>query len=76
MWALETCTVFDDARVHVELLAAQVTVTAPGEVTLYLRAFDKFKDLAVYGQEARALITAAINVHGLARKFSQVSLRG
>ena len=76
MWTLETFTVFDDARVHVELLAAQVTVTAPGEVTLYLRAFDKFKDLAVYGQEARALITAAINVHGLARKFSQASLRG
>lgn len=75
MWTLETFTVFDDARVHVELLSAQVTVTAPGEVTLYLRAFDKLKDLAVFGREARALITAAINAHGLARKLSQVFLR-
>ena len=75
MWTLETFTVFDDARVHVELLSAQVTVTAPGEVTLYLRAFDKLKDLAVYGQEARAPITAAINAQVLTRKLSQVPLR-
>ena len=75
MWTLETFSVFDDARVHIELLSAQVTVTAPGEVTLYLRAFDKLKDLAVYGQEARALITAAIKAHGLTRKLPQVPLR-
>jgi hypothetical protein len=31
MWTLETFTVFDDSRVHVELLSAQVTVTAPSE---------------------------------------------
>ena len=64
MWTLETFTVFDDARVHIELLSAQVTVTAPGEVTLYLRAFDKLSELAVYGPEARALITAAISTLG------------
>jgi transcriptional regulator with XRE-family HTH domain len=60
MWTLEAFTVFDDARVHVELLSAQVTVTVPSEVVLYLRAFDKLADLAVYGPEARALITQAI----------------
>jgi hypothetical protein len=32
---------FDDARVHIELPAAQVTVMVPGEVTVYLRAFDR-----------------------------------
>lgn len=61
MWALEAFTVFDDARVHVELLAAQVTVTVPGEVVAYLRAFDQLSRLAVYGPEARARITSAIN---------------
>jgi hypothetical protein len=64
MWTLEAFTVFDDARVHVELLSAQVTVTAPGEITLYLRAFDKLAELAVYGAEARALLTAAISALG------------
>lgn len=64
MWTLETFTIFDDARFHVELLSAQVTVTAPGEVTLYLRAFDKLAELAVYGPEARGLITAAISALG------------
>jgi len=75
MWTLETFTVFDDARVHVELLSAQVTVTAPGEVTMYLRALDRLTELAVHGPEARELITAAIATHGLSlRKFPQVSL--
>ncbi len=64
MWTLEAFTVFDDARVHVELLSAQVTITVPGEVTMYLRALDKLGDLAVYGQEARAIITAAITALG------------
>jgi transcriptional regulator with XRE-family HTH domain len=61
MWTLEAFTVFDDTRVHVETLTAQVTVTAPGEVIVYLRAFDHLARLAVYGTEARTLITAAIN---------------
>lgn len=64
MWTLEAFTVFDDARVHVELLSAQVTVTVPGEVVVYLRAFDQLARLAVYGAEARALITDAIKALG------------
>ena len=31
MWTLETFTVFDDFRVHVELLSAQVTGHCPSE---------------------------------------------
>lgn len=61
MWTLEAFTVFDDTRVHVETLTAQVTVTAPGEVVVYLRAFDQLARLAVYSAGARALITSAIN---------------
>ena len=64
MWTVEAFTVFDNARVHVELLAAQVTVTVPGEVVVYLRAFERLAGLAVYGAEARTLITNAINALG------------
>jgi hypothetical protein len=61
VWPLESFTVFDDERVHVELLSAQVTVTAPSEITLYVRAFEKLAGLAVHGPAARELITAAID---------------
>jgi transcriptional regulator with XRE-family HTH domain len=64
MWTLETFTVFDDSRVHVELLSAQVTVTAPSEITLYVRAFEKLSAVAVYGPQARALIMNAIDALG------------
>lgn len=63
-WPLEQFTVFDDARVHVELLSAQVTVTAPSEITLYVRAFERLGRLAVYGDAARALIDDAIAALG------------
>jgi hypothetical protein len=61
LWPLEQFTVFDDERVHIELLSAQVTVTAPSEITLYVRAFEKLAALAVHGPAAAELITAAIN---------------
>lgn len=60
VWPLEAFTVFDDARVHVELLSAQVTVTTPSEIVLYARAFDKLSGAAVHGAEARARISDAI----------------
>jgi hypothetical protein len=64
MWPLEQFTVFDDSRVHVELLSAQVAVTVPGEIILYVRAFDRLARLAVYGDAARALIGDAITALG------------
>ncbi|UCM87517.1 helix-turn-helix domain-containing protein [Streptomyces marincola] len=63
-WVLEGFTMFDDQRVHVELLGAQVTVTAPGEVDLYVRAHARLLDLAVHGDRARRLILAALNALG------------
>ncbi|MCX4675017.1 helix-turn-helix transcriptional regulator [Streptomyces sp. NBC_01433] len=60
MWTLETFDIFDDQRVHVELLTAQVTLTAPGEVGMYVKAWGDLKGLAVYGSEARALVAAAL----------------
>jgi Domain of unknown function (DUF5753) len=64
LWPLESFTVFDDERVHIELLSAQVTVTAPSEITLYVRAFEKLAELAVYRTQARALIAAAVDALG------------
>ncbi|QLE73089.1 transcriptional regulator [Streptomyces rectiverticillatus] len=61
MWTLEGFNIFDDERVHVELLTAQVTVTAPGEVAMYVKAFSELRDLAVYGASARAVVTAALD---------------
>lgn len=61
VWPLESFTIFDDERVHIELLSAQVTVTAPSEIMLYARAFEKLSELAVYGTQAHELITAAID---------------
>lgn len=61
-WPLETFTIFDRQRVHVETLSASIKETQPSDVELYLKAFRNLKDLAVYGAEARSLITSAIDV--------------
>lgn len=50
MWTLETFTCFDAERAHVELLAAQVTVTVSREVRTYLDAFAELAALAVQGR--------------------------
>jgi Domain of unknown function (DUF5753) len=60
VWPLEAFAVFDDSRVTVELLSAQVTVTTPSEIVLYVRAFEKLSGLAVYGEHARRRISAAM----------------
>lgn len=60
MWGQETFTMFDDERVHVELLTAKVTVTQPSEIATYARAFAELAKMAVYGDDARALVRAAI----------------
>ncbi|WP_405615257.1 helix-turn-helix domain-containing protein [Streptomyces sp. NBC_01508] len=61
MWPQETFHVYDDELVSVELLSAEVNITAPGEIALYLRAFEELRGMAVYGAEARALIVKAID---------------
>ncbi|WP_371672794.1 helix-turn-helix transcriptional regulator [Streptomyces sp. NBC_00289] len=61
MWTLETFTIFDEERVHVELLTAAITVTTPGEISQYAHAFEEMVSLAVYGARARSLISASID---------------
>ena len=64
VWPLEAFYMFDEKRVSVELLTAGVHVTAPGEIAVYAKAFSELAALAVYGSEARALITDAIDSLG------------
>ncbi|MCX4726841.1 helix-turn-helix transcriptional regulator [Streptomyces sp. NBC_01306] len=59
-WPLETFHVYDDTFVSVELLSAQVNLTQPSEVALYLKAFEELRGMAVYGAAARSLIVKAI----------------
>lgn len=64
-WTLENFTIFDRQRVQLELLSAQVNITAPGEVKMYASALDTFASMAVVGAKARSLISQAI--HALAQ---------
>ncbi|WP_415947755.1 helix-turn-helix domain-containing protein [Streptomyces sp. KLOTTS4A1] len=60
-WPEETFHVYDDRLVSVELVSAEVNVTQPGEVEQYLRTFERLRSMAVYGAEARAIITRALD---------------
>ncbi|MFI7356147.1 helix-turn-helix domain-containing protein [Streptomyces avidinii] len=64
MWPLEAFYLYDDRRVHVETLTAKLGVTQPPELADYARAFEELSNMAVYGDEARALIDAAITALG------------
>ncbi|MFJ3218110.1 helix-turn-helix domain-containing protein [Kitasatospora sp. NPDC086801] len=64
MWPVETFNVFDDAEAGAELLSAQVTLTVPSEVGLYVQAFDRLMGFAVHGAQVRNLITRAIDSLG------------
>ncbi|WP_341483287.1 Scr1 family TA system antitoxin-like transcriptional regulator [Streptomyces tubbatahanensis] len=62
VWPLETFTVFDCERVHVETLSAAIKETQPSDVALYLRAFRALRSTAVHGARARDLITSAVDL--------------
>lgn len=59
-WHTETFSIYDKARVFIELVSAGVTITQPREITLYINLFEDLDTAAVYGDAARALITEAI----------------
>lgn len=52
---------FDDRLVQVEAISAEIAVTQPREIALYLRAFNALADAAVYGPAARTFITSQLN---------------
>lgn len=59
-WTRETFHVYDDRLVSVELVSARVRITQPSEVSLYVRAFEELRAMAVYGADARVLVLRAI----------------
>lgn len=52
--------IFDDERVLVETVAAELTLTQPQEITLYRQVFDRLASSASYGPGARRIITYAL----------------
>jgi transcriptional regulator with XRE-family HTH domain len=61
LWPQELFHVYDDTLVSVELISAQVNITQPTEIALYLEAFEQLRSMAVYGADARALVVQAID---------------
>ncbi len=64
MWPLEAFYTYDDRHVVVETLTAEVNVRQPREITDYLKAFRTLREMAVYGDQAKALINSAISALG------------
>ncbi|MGH3341347.1 MAG: helix-turn-helix domain-containing protein [Carbonactinosporaceae bacterium] len=60
IWPAEGFLMFDDTKVQVETVSAQLTVTQPREIAVYARTFEWLQRSAVYGGQARALVTSAI----------------
>jgi hypothetical protein len=51
---------FDDSRVRIETVSASLTITQPRDIALYARVFKQLEQSAVYGREARLLISRAL----------------
>ncbi|MFE3826685.1 helix-turn-helix domain-containing protein [Streptomyces sp. NPDC059092] len=64
VWPLEAFYVHDDTTAVVETLTAEIKVTQPRELADYAKAFAGLAEMAVYGDDARALIEAAIDALG------------
>ncbi|WP_330254337.1 DUF5753 domain-containing protein [Nocardia sp. NBC_00565] len=52
---------FDNRMVQVETISAELTITQPGEIVLYEKAFQALTEQAIHGQNARAMIAAAMD---------------
>ncbi|MFC0844389.1 helix-turn-helix domain-containing protein [Streptomyces noboritoensis] len=60
VWPLEAFYAFDD-RILVETLTAEINVAQPRELADYRKAFAALSEMAVYGDQARTLISSAID---------------
>ncbi len=52
--------IYDDAMVRVETPTASLEITQPREIRLYATMFEQLQQSAVYGADARALVTRAM----------------
>ncbi|WP_420036145.1 DUF5753 domain-containing protein [Streptomyces sp. cg28] len=64
VWPVESFYVFDHSQVAVENLTAEVNITAPGEISTYLDAFEQLAASAVFGTVARERVRRAIQALG------------
>ncbi|WP_242907795.1 helix-turn-helix domain-containing protein [Actinomadura terrae] len=62
MWPVNGFWLFDSERLTTELPSAQVTVTQPRELEVYIRTFDMLRSMAVFGEPARALVLNALQI--------------
>jgi len=53
--------VYDEREVCVETLTASLTLAEPSEIGAYLQLFGEYAAVAVYGAEARSLITRVMS---------------
>ncbi|MFI0372931.1 helix-turn-helix domain-containing protein [Actinomadura sp. 1N219] len=60
IWPVEGFWILDGMQVVMETVSAKITVRQTGELDLYRRTFSELSSMAVRGEEARRLITAAI----------------
>jgi len=59
-WIGHGFVMFDDKRVQLETFSAEMVVTQPRDIDIYMRVFESHRRAAVYGQTARGLVMAAI----------------
>ncbi|MFD7862285.1 DUF5753 domain-containing protein [Streptomyces sp. NPDC059783] len=60
VWPVESFYAFDHSQVAVENLTAEVNITAPGEIAIYLDAFEQLAASALFGPAARERVRRAI----------------
>ncbi|MEU0632284.1 helix-turn-helix transcriptional regulator [Streptomyces sp. NPDC005989] len=61
VWPLEAFYLHDDTTAVVETLTAEIKIKQPRELSDYAKAFAGLSEMAVYGDDARALIQAAMD---------------
>jgi hypothetical protein len=60
MWSSPGFWIFDESRVLIETPAAELAITQPQQIAIYLRTFAELTAMAVYGSHARELIDGAM----------------
>jgi transcriptional regulator with XRE-family HTH domain len=54
----ESFWIYDNEQVNVELISGYLTVTQPGEITMYAQMFARLTEIAIYGRRAQNLISS------------------
>ena len=62
MWGGECFYIFDDLMVRSEMWTGAFRATRPDEIDFFERVYDRLRRQAVYGDEARELIAAALQL--------------